>query len=126
MTRCSFAGGSNAKEHLVILYCTVPGKEVGGKYMGGVYRSTDRGDTWQSAMGTGLNTETKAFDEWAMGPVAQYPRIVTTDVRPRTVYAFNTNTGIPPPHHASVYRSDDAGKSWRATFQGDPRYPGLN
>jgi photosystem II stability/assembly factor-like uncharacterized protein len=121
----SFAGGSNAKDG-IILYCTVPGSEEGGKYAGGIYRSTDRGETWQSAMGEGLNVETKAFDEWAMGPVAQYRRIATSDAQPRTVYAFNSNTGIPPPHHASVYRSDDAGKTWRATFFADPRYPGCN
>jgi photosystem II stability/assembly factor-like uncharacterized protein len=121
-----FSGGSNAGAHLVILYCTVPSKVVDGKFTGGIYRSLDRGDTWQSALGTGLNVETKAFDEWAMGPVAQYEHIVTNNAQPRTVYAFNSNTGIPPPHHATVYRSDDAGQTWRATFQADPRYPGCN
>jgi len=61
-----------------------------------------------------------------MGSAAQYHRVVTSDARPETVYALNSNTGIPPPHHASVYRSDDAGRTWRATFYGDPRWPGCN
>lgn len=122
----AFAGGSNAKSGRTLLYCSLPGRAENGQYVGGLYRSTDAGESWKSCMGTGLNTETKAFDEWAMGPVAQYRRLATTDARPETVYAFNTNTGVPPPHHASVYRSDDTGKTWRATFQADPRYPGLN
>jgi photosystem II stability/assembly factor-like uncharacterized protein len=121
-----FSGGSNATQGLTLLYCTVPAKEVGGKYVGGVYLSRDRGDSWQQVPGTGLNKETTAFDEWAMGPIAQYPHVLTTNARPQIVYAFNTNTGIPPPHHATAYRSDDAGSTWRATFQADPRYPGLN
>ncbi|HZO90122.1 MAG TPA: hypothetical protein VFB38_17470 [Chthonomonadaceae bacterium] len=122
----AFAGGSNARERLTILYCSVPSRDENGKFAGGLYRSLDRGESWQWAMGSGLNMETKAFDEWAMGPIAQYRHVVTTNAQPSTVYAFNTNTGIPPPHHATVYRSDDAGKTWRATFQADPRYPGCN
>jgi photosystem II stability/assembly factor-like uncharacterized protein len=122
----AFSGGSSAGERLIVLYCTVPGKVVDGKFAGGIYRSLDRGESWQSATGTGLNVETRAFDAWAMGPVAQYPHVLTTNARPRTVYAFNSNTGIPPPHHATVYRSDNAGQTWRATFQADPRYPGCN
>lgn len=121
-----FAGGSNAKNHLVMLYCTVPSKVENGKFTGGVYSSIDRGESWQSALGTGLNVETKAFDEWAMGPIAQYQHVLTTDIRPETVYTFNSNTGIPPPHNATVYRSDDAGKHWKSTFQADPRFPADN
>ena len=61
-----------------------------------------------------------------MGPIAQYHHVLTTNAQPKTVYAFNSNTGIPPPHHATVFRSDDAGRHWRSTFQADPRYPGYN
>ncbi len=122
----AFAGGSNTKHNSVNLYCAVPGRSDGGRYAGGIYRSTDRGESWTSAMGTGLNTETKAFDRWAHGPVAQYRHLLTTNARPGTVYAFNSNTGIPPPHHATVYRSDDAGATWRATFHPDPRWKPFN
>jgi photosystem II stability/assembly factor-like uncharacterized protein len=122
----AFAGGTSVEEGVTILYVAFEAREEGGRATGGIYRSMDRGETWAPAMGPGLNVETKAFDPWAMGPIAQYRRLATTDARPRTVYAFNSNTGIPPPHHATVFRSDDAGDTWRATFQADPRYPGLN
>ncbi len=122
----AFAGGSSAKEKSVMIYCSLPSREEGGRFAGGPFRSSDRGETWESAAGTGLNVETKAFDRWAEGPIAQYRWIFTTNARPRTVYAFNTGTGIPPPHHPSCYRSDDAGSTWRATFQADPRWPPVN
>ncbi len=121
-----FAGGSNETEGRVILYCTVPSKDEGGVFIGGVYRSMDRGDTWQSAMGAGINTETKTADQWAYGPIAQYRQVLTTDADPRTVYALNTSTGFHPPHHETVYRSDDAGRTWRATFFQDPRFEQYN
>lgn len=122
----AFAGGSNAAKREAVLYCSVPGRVDSGQYAGGLYRSADRGETWQWAMGEGLNKETKAFDEWANGPVPHYRKLLTTDANPRAVYAFNSSTGVPPPHDATCYRSDDAGKTWRAAFQADPRFPGLN
>jgi photosystem II stability/assembly factor-like uncharacterized protein len=121
-----FCGGSNSKDKVCYLYCVIPSKVENGRYAGGVYRSTDRGQTWQSAMGTGLNIDTKAADQWAMNDVAQYHRVLTTNVRPLTVYAFNANTGVQPPHHTAAYRSDDGGETWRATFYPDPRYKPFN
>ena len=55
-------------------------------------------------------------------PRPQYQWVLTTNVDPRIVYALNSNTGVYPPHHTAVYRSDDAGKNWRATFYPDPRF----
>ncbi|MCL2646457.1 MAG: hypothetical protein FWD61_05555 [Phycisphaerales bacterium] len=119
-----FTGGT--KDGITTLYCTVPGKDQEGKYVGGIYRWRTGDTAWQSVMGTGLNMDIKPFDKWAHYSVAQYFDVVTTDLAPETVYVSSANTGIPPPHHATVYRSDDAGKTWRATFYGDPRYPGCN
>ena len=73
-----------------------------------------------------MNMDTKAADQWAMDSVAQYHRVLTTNVKPQVVYAFNANTGVRPPHHTAVYRSDDGGKTWRATFYPDPRYTPFN
>lgn len=122
----AFAGGSNRKAALAILYCSVPAHSEEGRYAGGIYLSMDHGVSWQPANLQGLNTETKAFDEWAEGPVAQYTQILTSNANPRRVYAFNSSTGVPPPHHSSVYRSNDAGQTWSSTFQGDPRWKPLN
>lgn len=122
----AFAGGSDPVAGVVILYCAIRSKEVEGAFQGGIYRSIDRGETWQPAMGAGLNTETKQADQWAYGPIAQYNYLLATDARPRTVYALNTATGFHPPHHDTVYRSDDGGETWRATYFQDPRFPQFN
>jgi photosystem II stability/assembly factor-like uncharacterized protein len=121
-----FAGGSSADGKLVILYCTVPSREQNGALEGGIYRSRDRGETWESATGRGLNVETKKADEWAYGAIAQYRQVLTSDAKPLTVYAFNTSTGFNPPHHETVFRSDDGGDSWRATYFQDPRFAQFN
>lgn len=119
-----FAGASS--NDLEVLYCTVHSKEVNGAFAGGIYRSLDRGENWQSAMGQGLNTETKQADEWSYGPISQYEQILTTDAKPLTVYVCNTSTGFHPPHSDTVYRSDDGGRTWRATYFQDPRFKECN
>ncbi|MCF7975764.1 MAG: hypothetical protein K9N55_18245 [Phycisphaerae bacterium] len=121
-----FAGGSNKAGDLVILYATLPSLMENGVLTGGVYRSLDRGDTWQSAMGTGINLDMKTSDQWACGPISQYHQIMTTDARPTTVYVTNTSTGFHPPHHETVYRSDNGGDTWRATYYQDPRFKAYN
>ena len=122
----SFCGGSNAAQKVAVLYCAVPGKSVDGKYAGGVFRSTDRGESWQSVMAPAINMDIEAADQWAMGSVAQYHRVLTTNARPDVVYALNSNTGVQPPHQTAAFRSDDGGKSWRATFYPDPRFKPCN
>jgi photosystem II stability/assembly factor-like uncharacterized protein len=122
----AFSGGSSAKSKTAILYCSVTSKAEGGQLVGGVFMSRDRGEKWESAMGDGINKDTKAADEWAMGPVPQYISLATTDANPSIVWAFNTNTGVRPPHHTAFYRSDNAGKTWRPTFCPDPRFKEYN
>ena len=121
-----FAGGSDARTNRTMLYATVPSREENGSFTGGVYRSQDRGETWQPAMGQGINTETEKADQWAYGSIAQYRQLLTTDAEPSTVYVFNTSTGFSPPHHDTVYRSDDAGETWRNTYFEDPRFERYN
>lgn len=119
-----FAGGS--KDGAMRLYCTIPCRVEQGVLRGGIYVSTDRGESWNSAMGEGLNKDTRKFDQWAMGDCVQYHQVLTTDTDPQRVYAFNANTAVAVPHHTAVYRSDDGGRNWRPTFFPDPRWPGFN
>jgi photosystem II stability/assembly factor-like uncharacterized protein len=121
-----FAGGSNTKDNLIMLYCTIRSKDVNGNFQGGIYRSRDRGETWQQSMGRGSNTATKKADQWAYDSIAQYKQLLTTDTKPLTVYVLNTSTGFHPPHHETVYRSDDGGATWRDTFFVDPRFKRYN
>ena len=115
-----FCGGSVAGGE-VILYCTLPGTAEGGRYVGGVYRSRDRGTTWESAMGAGINQDIAKADEWGADDVAQYSFLAMAETHPRTVYATTRGTGYWPPHHWTVWRTDDAGESWRYCYTGDPR-----
>jgi len=121
-----FTEGSDATSGVALLYCTVRSQLDSGNIKGGVYRSKDRGESWQPAMGKGINLDTVKADEWAAGAVAQYHQLLATDARPLTVYAFNTSTGFHPPHHETVYRSDDGGDTWRATYFQDPRFSNCN
>ena len=121
-----FAGGSDAGQGQVMLYCTVKSRDENGAFTGGIYRSRDRGESWQPAMGRGLNTETKKADQWAAGSISQYRQLLATDARPLTVYVFNTSTGFHPPHSDTVYRSDDGGDTWRAAYFEDPRFKHYN
>jgi hypothetical protein len=122
----AFAGGSDSTAGVVMLYCAIRSQDLDGAFKGGLYRSRDRGETWQWPMGSGLNRETKKADQWAFGSIAQYNYLLTTDAKPLTVYALNTSTGFYPPHGDTVYRSDDGGQSWRATYFQDPRFKRFN
>jgi len=121
-----FAGGSDAAKGIVMLYCSIRSKEQNGEFRGGVFRSRDRGETWESAMGQGLNTDTQPADQWAYGPITQYHQLLASDANPLIVYAFNTSTGFSPPHSDTVFRSEDGGLRWRATYFQDPRFKQYN
>ncbi|MHB8970345.1 MAG: WD40/YVTN/BNR-like repeat-containing protein [Pirellulaceae bacterium] len=141
-----FAAGSNADSGVAMLYCSIrskksPGQSAPGQsapdqsapdqsapdqFSGGLYVSHDRGDSWRSAMGQGINIETTQADEWAYGSIAQYEQLLTTDANPLLVYAMNTSTGFHPPHHETVYRSDDGGQTWHDVYFMDPRFERYN
>ncbi|HUU43253.1 MAG TPA: hypothetical protein VMX57_05705, partial [Planctomycetota bacterium] len=101
-----FCGGSDPKTNRVVVYCILPTK--GGR--GGVYRSTDRGETWESAMGEGIN---KGND--------QFTFIAQAETHPDIVYVTDQGTGDGRNSY-TVYRTTDAGKTWRFSYMSDPRY----
>ena len=116
-----FTGGSNKELGTMMLYCTIPSSVVDGQFSGGVYKSEDLGDTWQWAMGEGINKDTEQYDEWAAGSFPTYTWVMTSDAAPLTVYTTNSSTGFWPPHDETVWKSDDAGDTWQEKFFMDPR-----
>lgn len=122
----AFAGGSNRTTGRVILYCVIPGRKENGKYCGGIYRSDDRGGQWKEVMGPGINRDLSPADKWAQSKIASYTHLLTSDEEPQRVYALNRNTGFWPPHHTTVFRSDDGGNNWRSTLFLDPRFSAYN
>jgi photosystem II stability/assembly factor-like uncharacterized protein len=110
------------KGDILRLYATVQCSMVDGKLAGGVFVSTDGGDSWQSCMAGGLNVQTKRTDRWAHGDISQYRFIATTDEDPNRVYVYSSGTSYWPPNHSTVYRSDDGGRTWSAVLFSDPRF----
>lgn len=117
----ALCGGEDAASGEAIVYCTVPSRSEGGVHIGGVFRSRDAGETWESAMGAGINRDIRKRDEYGVDEVAQYQFLGLDETHPRTVWATTRGTSYHPPSHWTVYRSDDAGETWRYTFTGDPR-----
>jgi len=123
----SFAGASDPKTGLTMLYCSTPSKSENGEFRGGVYRSRDLGEHWEWAMANGINKDTHVYgDVWTPGPVPEYRWVLAADAKPLTVYTMNTGTGLEPPHHTTAFRSDDGGDNWRPTLYLDPRFPEFN
>jgi photosystem II stability/assembly factor-like uncharacterized protein len=121
-----FCGGSSTATNECVLYFVTRTSVEKGKLMGGVFRSTDRGETWTSCMRGGINLDVKPADEWAEGPFPRYHHVLTNDAAPHTVYVACTSSGYNPPHHATVWRSDDAGTTWRPVWYSDPRWKEYN
>ena len=115
-----FAGGSNSKG--TVLYVTTPCTLVEGKLTGGIFRSRDRGETWESCMHPALNVSTKRQSDFARDPLPQYQRIVCPDLRPERAFVFCDGNGFFPPYHTTIYRTDDGGAGWQSVFSSDPRF----
>ena len=122
----SMAGAADGRGENITLYVTVPSKVVGGMFAGGVYRSVDLGESWQSVMGSGINTKPGKQDEWGDGDIAQYRIVRCAEGYPRRVYVTCSGTGYWPPYHRTVYRSDDGGENWQYTFNWDLRFRDFN
>ncbi len=113
-------GGTDPKTGKVVLYCVIPSRDEGDKFAGGIFRSDDRGASWRSAMGEGLNVTIGRH-----GPVtrtvAQYVDLGMAGNQTDTVYAYCYGTGNRAPYSSTVYRTDDGGKRWHRVLVG-PRY----
>lgn len=104
------------------LYVTVPSLLVSGQLVGGIYHSANGGSTWKRIITADLNLKTKRSSKWANSDLPQYRWPMTSDANPNRVYVYCSGTSYYPPNHSTIYRSDNAGKSWRAIWFSDPRF----
>ena len=116
-----FAGSCDTVSGEQLLYVTIPSDSTGGIYSGGVYRSSDGGASWESAMGNGINTHIGLEDTYGDGPLPEYYVIQTVQDNPDLIYVSNTGTAFWPPHHGTIYKSTDAGDNWDYCLNWDPR-----
>jgi photosystem II stability/assembly factor-like uncharacterized protein len=116
-------GARDPRTGETLLYCTVPSRADNGQYVGGVYKSSDLGVSWQSTMGEGLNRDLQKRDQYGADAVAQYSFLDMDESKPKTVWVTTRGTGYHPPSHWTVFRSDDAGATWHYTFTGNPQEP---
>ena len=121
----AFWASSSKQSNQIALYCTIPSKKVDGKFTGGVYKSTDKGNSWQSAMGEGIHTEL-GLHKYGESDIDQFYFLGGSDKDPNTVYVTNRGTGYDPPHHYTVFRTQDGGQTWKDCFFYDPRFPENN
>lgn len=120
-----FCGGCDQKTGLAALFVTTPSKEVNGKFAGGIYRSEDRGQSWQSAMGEGINTTVGPHNDVERKP-AEYPFVAMASNQAKTLYAYCYGNGDSPPLHSTVHRTDDAGRTWRCVEYFKTEWKGHN
>ena len=118
-TLSGFAGGSNEK--CTILYASVPCEAKDGKLVGGMFRSKNRGETWECCMNPRINVSTKRSSEYA-SDLPTYGWIACADKQPERAYVFCRGTSFFPPNHTTIYRTDNAGDAWQPVFFSDPRF----
>jgi photosystem II stability/assembly factor-like uncharacterized protein len=102
-----------------VFFITQSGRRVNGKYVGGVYRSTDGGDSWQQTV-KGL--ETRVFKQ----KLQQYNLIAMNPANTQIIYVSSKGPGVRPPFCSTVWRSEDGGETWKAILFGDPAWRNCN
>lgn len=112
----SLCGGRDGASGETALYCAISSKVVDGEFRGGIYCSRDFGESWQPVGKTGLNLQLGKQDIHGFDDVPQYQFVSAAENRPETVYVTTRGTGSRPPHHFTVFRSDDFGQTWRFCF----------
>jgi photosystem II stability/assembly factor-like uncharacterized protein len=100
------------------LFITRPSREEAYQPDGGVYKSTDAGDTWQPAV-QGL--ELRPY----RGRRQQYQHLTISPENPNIVYVSSKGPGLKPPFSSTIWKSTDGGGRWHAILfgaAGDPNH----
>ncbi len=103
----ALAAGATALSRGFIAYVTLPSRSVAGRVAGGIWRSTDEGRSWQTAMGAGPHHQERELPE--------YERVQTMRCSAEIVYVT-----VRRARHVAIHRSDDAGATWRSVVDGEP------
>lgn len=102
-----------------VLLVSVPGTRASGRYVGGLYRSTDLGDSWTQVV-NGLDTATS-------GSLSQYYMLAMSPGNTQVAYVSCTGPNPSDPQRCStVYRTADSGNSWTRVLYGVPSWPQCN
>ncbi len=123
-----FTGGTDEESGRTVLFATVESLVIDGAFAGGIFRSEDLGDSWQSVMTpeSGLNIALGQVDRWGSGDIGQYFGIEMASHQTDVVYCPAQGTGYWPPKHNTIYKSTDSGKTWEFVFSSDARFEELN
>jgi len=114
--------GGVTRRGTAVLYCTTASRKRGGKLEGGVFRMELPAGKWRTAMGRDINTRLGRVDRWGAGDIPEYFLLGVAARNADRVFVTCRGTGYWPPWHSTVYRSDDGGRSWRATYNRDFRF----
>lgn len=112
---------SSARNRECVLYCTVPTRNDGGKMAGGVYKSVDKGETWQQKV-NGLNVTIGRRSRWGAGDIPAYGPLGISQATPDVVYVSARGTDIKPPYASGIYRTSDGGENWQFRLSLDRRW----
>jgi len=108
----SFVAAWN-KNRRSAFYVTVPGRNVDGKYVGGVYKSTDEGKSWSEAS-NGLYRGTRRGRRGIM----QYNELTMGRENLDLVYVVSSGVAGEPGLDRSCWRTTDGGKNWTCQSYG--------
>ncbi len=91
-----------------------------GRYVGGVMKSADAGETWRQAT-EGLDTTPLG------GKLTQYDFLAMSPRNTEVVSVASIGTSSTEPEHASsVYLTEDGGAHWKQILFGVPGWPQCN
>ncbi len=109
------------KEGRSAFYVTVPGQVKDGRYVGGVYKSTDEGRSWHEAS-SGLYRGTRK----GRRGITQYNTLTMGREDLDLVYVVGTGVASEPGLDRTVFRTTDGGRNWTCQLYGPHKWKECN
>jgi len=120
----AFGAGTAPGREAPLLYLVAHSGTAVGRFVGGVYRSEDLGETWQQVV-TGLNTGV-GRDRRGRRMVPQYGPLSVCATDALVAYLGCRDSGRSRDTQSTVYRTADGGEHWKPVLFGDRRFPPTN